>query len=131
MEQIKTITDVISINPVNVQKGTVVEKLWRNGQYRPPWLWSILEIFKRMNVWKGEENLPYVISHPSGAGTKRGIHNCRQCDSKILDAIAEFSNTQELAPVSSVFKNGCSCFENWLDILELEHFTSTTAGRIN
>lgn len=39
--------DTISINLCNVQKGTLVETLWEKGQYRPPWLWSIIEILQR------------------------------------------------------------------------------------
>ncbi|UCH89131.1 MAG: archaeosine biosynthesis radical SAM protein RaSEA, partial [Thermoplasmata archaeon] len=77
MEQVREHTDVISINPVNVQKGTLVEKLWRSQQYRPPWLWSLLELFKRLRSWRDIDAKVQVISHPSGAGTKRGIHNCR------------------------------------------------------
>lgn len=130
MEKIRPITDVISINPVNVQKGTLVEKLWKNGQYRPPWLWSIFEIFGRMDEWKGEKKIPYVISHPSGAGTKRGIHNCLDCDRIIIEAISKFSQTQDQKSVPADLKSYCDCHETWLDLLELEHFTFTATGKI-
>ena len=40
-------SDTISINLCNVQKGTLVEALWEKGQYRPPWLWSIIEILQK------------------------------------------------------------------------------------
>ena len=39
-------TDLISLNPTNVQRHTVVEYLWKRNQYRPPWLWSIVEYLK-------------------------------------------------------------------------------------
>jgi radical SAM enzyme (TIGR01210 family) len=39
-------SESISINPINVQKDTMVEKLWRRGDYRPPWLFSLIEVLK-------------------------------------------------------------------------------------
>ena len=35
--------NTVSINPVNVQKDSFLEKLWYRGEYRPPWLWSLIE----------------------------------------------------------------------------------------
>ena len=39
--------DKISINPVNVQKNTVVEKLWMRNEWTAPWLWSVVEVLER------------------------------------------------------------------------------------
>src|SRR5208282_5832666 len=36
--------DSISVNPVHIQNGTVVEWLYRRGRYRPPWLWSLVDV---------------------------------------------------------------------------------------
>ena len=46
--------DKISINPVNVQKNTVVEKLWFRNEWVAPWLWSVVEVLKKC------EDLPAV-----------------------------------------------------------------------
>ncbi|MFQ5800661.1 MAG: archaeosine biosynthesis radical SAM protein RaSEA, partial [Candidatus Hydrothermarchaeales archaeon] len=37
----------ISINPMNIQRGTIVELLWRRGEYRTPWLWSLVEVLRQ------------------------------------------------------------------------------------
>ncbi|MCK5548290.1 MAG: archaeosine biosynthesis radical SAM protein RaSEA, partial [Thermoplasmata archaeon] len=53
-------SDVISFNPLNIQKGTLVEKLWRRGDYRPPWLWSVLDVIE-----KARDAEPRIICGPS------------------------------------------------------------------
>ena len=95
--------DKISINPVNVQKNTVVEKLWFRNEWTAPWLWSVIEVLERC------KDLPVrVYSDPTGGGTRRGAHNCIDCNSKILEAIKAHrlgqSNLKEL---------DCSCKPRW------------------
>jgi radical SAM enzyme (TIGR01210 family) len=104
-------SDTISFNPVNVQRGTLVEKLWRQNQYRPPWLWSVLDVLE-MSKDMGAR----VVSQPSGGGTPRGAHNCDSCDVDILKALDEFS----IGSRNSFDDLDCTCKDQWLDILELE-----------
>ncbi|MGC2204366.1 MAG: archaeosine biosynthesis radical SAM protein RaSEA, partial [Thermoplasmata archaeon] len=39
--------DAMSVNPVHIQNGTVVEWLYHRGRYRPPWLWSVVEVLSK------------------------------------------------------------------------------------
>jgi len=105
----------ISYNPVNVQKGTLVEFLWKRNSYRPPWLWSVVEVLGR--VKDGVDAT--VLSHPSGGGKPRGAHNCRGCDREVLDAILEFSRTQERGRLDGL---DCDCKKEWESVLEVEPF---------
>ena len=109
-------TDSISLNPTNVQRHTVVEFLWKRDQYRPPWLWSIVEYLKqRKNITNA-----FVKCDVVGGGSNRGPHNCGACDHKIVQAIADFSLTQD----TKVFNDlSCSCQEQWLDQLAHEKFS--------
>jgi len=111
-------SDVISFNPVNVQRGTLVEKLWRQRTYRAPWLWSVVEV---LEMSKGL-GIP-IICQPSGGGTPRGAHNCGECDKIILKALDEFS----IGARESFDDLDCTCKEFWLDILELEGIMRTSA----
>ena len=86
-------SDTISINPLNVQTDTLVEALWRRGDYRPPWIWSLIEVLKA-TAGRGRAR---VMSSPSGGGTPRGVHNCGKCDRKLLDAVERFSVNQDVA----------------------------------
>jgi hypothetical protein len=105
----------LSFNPVNVQRGTLVEELFYKREYRPPWLWSVVEVIKRV---KERVSIPVVCS-PSGAGTKRGAHNCGKCDSRVLAAIRRFSSTQELRYIEELT---CTCKQRWKEELNLEVF---------
>ncbi len=107
--------DRLSFNPVNVQRGTLVEELFYKREYRPPWLWSVVEVIMRV---KAEVSIPVVCS-PSGGGTRRGAHNCGKCDSRVLSAIRRFSSTQELHHIEELT---CNCRQSWKEELNLEVF---------
>jgi radical SAM enzyme (TIGR01210 family) len=121
IENIKTggLSDCISINPVNIQKFTVVEYLYNRRDYRPPWLWSVLEILRRGYSLLGDSGIR-LISDPTAAGTQRGAHNCYTCDKKVLEMIKQF--TLNSNPDPEIFNQvKCSCREKWKDILVLEN----------
>ena len=75
----------VSINPVNVQAGTLVDHLHRRGEYEPPWLWTVVEALRRAHALAPEG--AQVLSSPTAGGTPRGAHNCGRCDKAVLAAI--------------------------------------------
>ncbi|MFW9794553.1 MAG: archaeosine biosynthesis radical SAM protein RaSEA, partial [Candidatus Thorarchaeota archaeon] len=75
----------VSLNPVNVQNDTLVEKLWNRGKYRPPWLWSVLEVLREAS--KMSDGWMRVVCDPVAGGKRRGAHNCGMCDAEIVQAI--------------------------------------------
>ena len=103
--------DTISFNPVNVQSGTLVERLWRRAEYRPPWLWSVVDVLERTSKLG-----PRVMSDPTAAGLARGAHNCGKCDARVAAAIKDFS----LRLRDGFGGVECECRETWRDRLELE-----------
>ncbi len=125
LDSIKTIeaassfgVTTVSVNPVNIQKYTLVERLWSRGHYRPPWLWSVVEVLKQASA--KIESSTAIVCDPAGGGKFRGTHNCGSCDSDIVVAIREFSLDQE----PSVFETlDCSCRFYWQHVLEHEDFS--------
>jgi radical SAM enzyme (TIGR01210 family) len=118
IEKVSELSATISINPVNVQRGTVVESLWKRGHYRPPWLWSLIEVLKTPSNAR-------LVSAPSGGGSKRGIHNCGKCDKSVLSSVRDFS----LGGDAGIFEDlSCGCMEEWQDILDLEDFIGSTGN---
>jgi radical SAM enzyme (TIGR01210 family) len=113
-EKISGHSPTISFNPVNIQKFTLVERLWRGGEYRPPWLWSVVEVLKQSSKLNGTR----VMSSPTAGGTKRGAHNCGICDKEVLLAIEEFSQSQDVSVLEDL---KCDCKELWQDILKTEN----------
>ncbi len=112
IEKVGDLADVFSINLTNVQKGTLVEKLWKAKLYRPPWLWSAVEVLR--NVEDVE-----VICDPVAAGKARGPHNCGKCDGRFAKAIKTFSLTQN----KSDLEVDCICHQKWKKALELEKYS--------
>lgn len=111
-------SESISINPVNVQKYTLVERLWKRGDYRPPWIWTLIEVLKR----KGDSSVR-VFSAPSGGGTDRGVHNCGECDGELLEALQQFSFTQNINELEGY---GCACRDEWRSLMEVQDYLSTS-----
>lgn len=107
-------SDTISLNPVNVQKGTLVEKLWRNWAYRPPWLWSVLEVLKSTADLQRK-----ILCEPTGGGRERGAHNCEGCDEVILHSLRSYSLSQDPTKLGSP---DCECKDIWKTILEIDGF---------
>lgn len=107
-------SSVISINPVNVQKRTVVERMWRSWAYRPPWLWSVLSVLEQVSG-TGRK----IVCEPTGGGKERGAHNCGRCDDVILDGLKAFSMHQD---PSRLAKPECSCVETWERLMDIERY---------
>lgn len=112
-------SDEISINPVNVQRGTDVERLWKRGLYRPPWIWSLIEVLRRC----APGTKARLMSSPSGGGSRRGVHNCGVCDKGLLDAVERFSFTQDVRDLEAE----CGCREEWKDYMSAETILGTSA----
>ena len=101
--------DMLSLNLCNVQRNTLVERMWQRGEFRPPWLWSALEVLKSV---PGP-----IVCDPVGAGTRRGPHNCGECDERIASAIRDHALSQDVGPLRSL---DCSCKSAWRELMELE-----------
>ena len=109
-------SSTVSFNPMNIQKATLVEDLWKRGQYRPPWLWSVVEALRR-----GKEACPDTVmkSDPVAGGKHRGAHNCGKCDEHVLKAIAAFNVSQDPRVFGQL---SCACQQHWRDQIAMEAF---------
>lgn len=110
----KKLADVISLNLMNVQARTYVERLWQRKLYRPPWLWSAISVLKKVSRMSSMNC--FIISDPVAAGKKRGPHNCGKCDGVFAEAIREFSLTQD----AGLLDLECDCREWWEDYISAE-----------
>jgi archaeosine synthase beta-subunit len=99
--------DALSVNPVHIQNGTVVEWLYRRGRYRPPWLWSLREVMTRGDARRGTSRL---VTFPTAGGLARGPHNCGRCDRTVLSALEEASLSQQFGGLSAL---ECTCTTEW------------------
>jgi radical SAM enzyme (TIGR01210 family) len=104
--------DTISINPVNIQKGTLVEYLWKKELYRPPWFYSLIKCLNSAIKSQDVLNNTRIVSDPSGAGTIRGIHNCNDkfCNGRMKEILQDFVLAQEISRINNLEEQiECNC----------------------
>lgn len=107
IDAVKAGSKMISLNPCNVHSGTLAEWMWKRNMYRPPWLWSVIEVLKSA---QNLQNNAVVQCEPVGAGKIRGPSNCKKCNDIILSEIAIASRKQDF---SSLEMLECECKEKW------------------
>lgn len=106
IEKISKQTDIISINPVNIQRGTLLEELWHRKLYSPPWLWSIIEVLRSIEI----VDTPIIVSK-AGLGSERGADNCEDCNDKVLNLIERFNKNQQKSILDDLPE--CDCKSKW------------------
>jgi radical SAM enzyme (TIGR01210 family) len=104
--------DIISMNTCTVQRGTDMERYWKQGAYRPPYLWSVADVLATAPM--------EVLCDPLGGGQSRGAHNCGECDREIIDAIKFYSMSGDRSVMQAVSNMECPCREEWELVLSQE-----------
>lgn len=106
------VADIISMNTCTVQRGTEMERYWKQGAYRPPYLWSVTDVLAAAPM--------DVLCDPLGGGQSRGAHNCGRCDPEIVDAIKFYTISGDRSVIKAVNNKDCSCREEWELVLSEE-----------
>lgn len=104
--------EMISMNPCTVQKRTELELYWKQGAYRPPYLWSVLSLLKDAPV--------HVTCDPLGGGQKRGPHNCGSCDYEITKGIRDYSLSSDRDLIGALLDTDCPCKAEWEYVMARE-----------
>jgi radical SAM enzyme (TIGR01210 family) len=96
----------IALEPCFVAPATPLAERHAAGDYRPPWLWSVVEVLRRaahlrpVHVGLSDEQLePGAVAH-----------NCAQCDPQIRAALARFNRDGRLAELLQL---DCTCRAAW------------------
>ena len=124
VSEVSKISDEVSINPMNIQRGTIVDRLFRNREYRPPWLWSLVEMIIRTHDDVSKTDCR-VIVHPTAGGKSRGSHNCGSCDSKVVAAIERYSVSGNLGEFNGL---ECECKKVWISEIQNDSALPTPMG---
>jgi radical SAM enzyme (TIGR01210 family) len=111
-------SDSVSISCASVQKDTDLYNLWMRGQYRPPWLWSVVEVLKQ--CWrKGPVRVGTFDDEPQPLD---GPRNCGLCDPQFTIALQTYRETLNGEAISVIQPSTCLCFEAWQK--DLQHAPS-------
>ena len=109
ISQVAPLSDDVSVNPMNIQKRTIVERLFRNREYRPPWLWSLVEMLEQVHDDVSKAGARIIV-HPTAGGRIRGAHNCGACDMDIVAAIERYSVSADIGEFAGL---DCDCKRVW------------------
>lgn len=102
--------DEIALSCAFVPPGTPLEAEYRAGEFRPPWLWTVLQIIEeaKANGWPlsvgGFDDNPPPVAIAS---------NCGVCDCNVLRRIDQFRNSGSMADG----EENCTCRASWRDII--------------
>lgn len=95
--------DRLSICPATIHGQTLIERLWRQGAYNPPWIWSTVEI---INTIRRNVKIPALLD-TSGFGFRRGPYNCKKCNKTLKNMIIDSNLSQ------SLIEYDCQCKNQW------------------
>tara|TARA_B100000945_G_C20420294_1_gene617588 strand:+ start:620 stop:1768 length:1149 start_codon:yes stop_codon:yes gene_type:complete len=131
IRSVAPLSDEISINPMNIQKRTIVDRIHRAREYRPPWLWSLVEMIKNVHddvQPVSAENASEgcrIIVHPTAAGMVRGSHNCGECDREVAAAIERYSVSADIHDFDDI---ECECQNVWKNEIQLDNALPVPLG---
>lgn len=104
-------SDEVSFESCCIQKGTKMEELYKADKYRPPWLWSIIEVIKATanlgNIQIGSFwDFPLPVAKP---------YNCPKCSASIEELLNQYRINHNM----NIFEQAnCDCQEEWRKAIE-------------
>lgn len=102
----KTGSNEVAFESAFVQEETLMEKFYLQGEFKTPWLWSIIEVVKKTNNLGnirlgGFEDEPPPIAIPS---------NCPNCSEKVKEALQTYRETNDIRVFDNLY---CDCKKEW------------------
>ncbi len=103
----------VSLEACTIQDYTFMKYLYERGLYSTPWLWSIIEVVKRVEK-PGNLIIGLFKFFPSPTAVP---NNCDRCNDKVMDKIIQYNKTLDLTALDGLT---CECKHEWEEILEEE-----------
>ena len=101
----------IHYEAMTIQENTLVHALYERGHYRPPWLWSILEILKQLSP----DVKPFISPFRYIGDVQVAPHNCERCSDLVTDLILkQYCSHYDLNKLEQV---DCPCRAQWIEEL--------------
>lgn len=100
--------------PVHVKDGTPLRLLYNNGYYKPPSLWSLIEVIRYF-----EKRYQEPLIRPSWY-TSLGAYNviespytCKKCYEKVIELLDHYDRWKDIESLDRLFNFKCSCRDKW------------------
>ncbi len=123
-------SNVVSLNPTNVQGRTVVDALYKRGAYRTTWLWTLVHSLLEGDAVARKAGFEGILkSDVIAAGQDRGAHNCPECNERVVGYLKKFKDTQDNKYLQMCLdKVQCKCRKEWELTLELGELIPAYSG---
>ncbi|HOI58224.1 MULTISPECIES: archaeosine biosynthesis radical SAM protein RaSEA [unclassified Methanoculleus] len=110
--------DYVDLEVMTVEKNTVVHELWKNNLYRPPWLWSLVDLLQRCQEQFGDHAHIYVSPWNYSVESLDWARNCGKCDAEVTRAIERYNCRFDVGEFEGL---DCSCRgEGWREAVLVE-----------
>ena len=103
-------SSTVSLEACTVQDYTLVKYLSDRKQYRPAWLWSIIEVIRRTSHM-GKIIIGLFQFYPSPTNVPC---NCPKCNHKVMDAMKAYNRTLDIGVFDDI---DCECRKEWEKML--------------
>ncbi len=97
----------VALEPCFVAPQTPLYHAFEDGRYRPPWLWSVVEVVSRI----APLGRVLVGLSDEGMNPLQSPHNCEHCTDRFRHALAVFNQSQDVAGLHAL---SCGCHKVWL-----------------
>lgn len=120
-EAVKTIvyafeqgSDEVALESAFVQKGTFMHRMFQSGKFKPPWLWSIIEVVRR-TYHLGFVHVGGFTDEPPPVATPA---NCTKCSKLVKESLQKFREVHDIGVLDGL---RCDCQAEWLSELSREY----------
>lgn len=117
------LSDLDIKNPIlcatRVAPNTLVSCLYREGRFRPPWLWTIVEVLEKSAILAPGSFPRVAVGELKSNSNSDSVcpANCPICSEKLIAALEQFNSTRNL----EVLNIPCSCLTDYRNYLTLEN----------
>lgn len=101
----------VSLEASTIQDYTLMSYFYKHGLYTTPWLWSILEIVKRVKS-PGKLLVGLFKFFPSPSAVP---NNCELCNEKVMNTIIQYNQTLDRRTFNGLT---CKCKKEWEKVLD-------------
>lgn len=106
--------NVVSLEPISIQNGTLTEFFHSTGNYTLPTAWDIIEVLKLVDHLPIEIRIGGFEYYPEPI---KVVTDCPNCQIGLCAAIKEYNSSRNIQPLLSL---QCSCKEDWERRIQLE-----------
>ncbi|MEM2790314.1 MAG: hypothetical protein QW075_00550 [Thermofilaceae archaeon] len=103
--------DRVVLFPLRVYPYTLNWLLWRKGEYRTPWLWSLVEVLERLAPWELEKLI--VTGWGTPPPTRLQAYNCSECTSAVKQLLKRWNASRDPSYIREAKNLSCSCVDEW------------------